>query len=134
MFQFKGSMTLPNVICQLAVLGGIAVADFARSAVVGSTSGDPLEIIERDVAIIGGGSAGTYSAIRLRDLNETVVVIEREAILGGHTDTYGKCLLCSTIVPQTKLLFGNFLHFYLHAPVPTGVYHSFSNLADIPHQ
>ena len=44
--------------------------------------------IERDVAIIGGGSAGTYAAIALKDRQKSVIVIEKENILGGHTDTY----------------------------------------------
>lgn len=45
-------------------------------------------IIERDVAIIGGGSTGTYAAIRLRDQNKSVVVIEPKGMLGGHTELY----------------------------------------------
>jgi len=45
-------------------------------------------IITRDVAIIGGGSTGTYSAIRLRDLGKSVVVVETNDRLGGHTHTY----------------------------------------------
>ena len=50
------------------------------------------DIIERDVAIIGGGSAGTYTAVRLRDMEKSVVVIEKDIVLGGHTDTYSKFL------------------------------------------
>jgi hypothetical protein len=45
-------------------------------------------IITRDIAIIGGGASGTYAAIRLRELNQSVVVIERKDRLGGHTETY----------------------------------------------
>jgi hypothetical protein len=45
-------------------------------------------IIERDVLIIGGGSAGTNAAIRLVDSNKSVVLVEKESILGGHADTY----------------------------------------------
>lgn len=41
-----------------------------------------------DVAVIGGGAAGTYAAIRLRDLGLDVVVVERTGRLGGHTQTY----------------------------------------------
>jgi hypothetical protein len=52
------------------------------------TKYDSSSIITRDVCIIGGGSTGTYSAIRLRDMGKSVVVVEREAILGGHTNTY----------------------------------------------
>jgi hypothetical protein len=45
-------------------------------------------VVIRDFAVIGGGSTGTYSAIRLRDLNNSIVVIEKKAQLGGHTYTY----------------------------------------------
>jgi hypothetical protein len=45
-------------------------------------------IITRDVCVIGGGSTGTYSAIRLRDLGKSVVVVENDDRLGGHTHTY----------------------------------------------
>lgn len=46
------------------------------------------EIIDRDIIIVGGGSAGTYSAIRLPDLGKNVAVIEKSARLGGNTETY----------------------------------------------
>ncbi|KAH0536612.1 hypothetical protein FGG08_006523 [Glutinoglossum americanum] len=46
------------------------------------------DIIIRDVCVIGGGSSGTYAAIRLRDMNQSVVVVERKDRLGGHTETY----------------------------------------------
>lgn len=48
----------------------------------------PHEVICRDVAIIGGGSAGAYSAVRLVDHNVSVAVIEPKAQLGGHAETY----------------------------------------------
>ncbi|KAI6373049.1 hypothetical protein MCOR25_003579 [Pyricularia grisea] len=45
--------------------------------------------IVRDVVVIGGGASGAYAAVRLRDdLNETVVLVEKEEILGGHVDSY----------------------------------------------
>jgi hypothetical protein len=44
--------------------------------------------IVRDVCIIGGGSAGTYTAIRLRDLGKSVAVVERADRLGGHAETF----------------------------------------------
>lgn len=47
-----------------------------------------VEVITRDVAIIGGGSTGTYAAIKLRDLGYTVAVIEQKGRLGGHTETF----------------------------------------------
>lgn len=46
------------------------------------------DIITRDICIIGGGSSGTYSAIRLRELGKSVVVVEKQDRLGGHTNTY----------------------------------------------
>ncbi|KAH8732911.1 hypothetical protein GQ44DRAFT_600763 [Phaeosphaeriaceae sp. PMI808] len=53
------------------------------------------KVIDVDVAIVGGGAAGTYAAVRLReDLNASVVLIERESHLGGHVNTYN--------VPETN--------------------------------
>ncbi|KAF2655838.1 amine oxidase, flavin-containing superfamily [Lophiostoma macrostomum CBS 122681] len=46
------------------------------------------DTITRDVAIIGGGSGGTYSAICLKDKGKSVLVIEKKGRLGGHTETY----------------------------------------------
>jgi hypothetical protein len=50
-------------------------------------------VITRDFVIVGGGSSGTYSAFRLRDLNHTVVVVEKKQILGVK---YIMCDLSST--------------------------------------
>jgi hypothetical protein len=44
--------------------------------------------IRRDVCVIGGGSAGTYAALRLRDEGHSVVVLERSDRLGGHAETF----------------------------------------------
>ena len=41
-----------------------------------------------DVAVIGGGSAGVYAAVRLKDQGKKVAVIERQNYLGGHFETY----------------------------------------------
>lgn len=49
------------------------------------SSGD---IITRDVTIIGGGSSGTYAAIRLRELGHSVAVVEQKDTLGGHVNTF----------------------------------------------
>ncbi|KAK4140273.1 uncharacterized protein C8A04DRAFT_40062 [Dichotomopilus funicola] len=45
-------------------------------------------VITRDVAIIGGGSSGTFAAITLKDLGKSIVVVEKAAQLGGHVETY----------------------------------------------
>ncbi|PIG79916.1 FAD dependent oxidoreductase [Aspergillus arachidicola] len=47
----------------------------------------PEDTITRDVCILGGGATGTYAAIRLKDMNQSIVVIERNDRLGGHTET-----------------------------------------------
>jgi hypothetical protein len=49
---------------------------------------DDAAVITRDVCVVGGGSTGTYSAIRLRDMGKSVVVVETNDRLGGHTHTY----------------------------------------------
>lgn len=46
------------------------------------------EVLVRDVCIIGGGSAGTYAAIRLQQSNKSVIVVEKSDHLGGHTETF----------------------------------------------
>ncbi len=46
------------------------------------------DVITRDVCIVGGGSTGTYAAIRLLDLGKSVVVVEHKDRMGGHTHTY----------------------------------------------
>ncbi|KAI0833181.1 FAD/NAD(P)-binding domain-containing protein [Hypoxylon sp. FL0890] len=49
---------------------------------------EPNAILHRDVVVIGGGSTGTYTAVRLKDYNKTVAVVERKSRLGGHAETY----------------------------------------------
>jgi hypothetical protein len=45
-------------------------------------------IIDVDVAVIGGGSVGTYAAIQLKDQGKKILLIEKKDRLGGHTETY----------------------------------------------
>ncbi|KAH1614538.1 hypothetical protein KXX21_001424 [Aspergillus fumigatus] len=47
-----------------------------------------INVIYRDVAVIGGGAAGTYAAIQLGDLGQSVVLIEKKTVLGGQTEAY----------------------------------------------
>jgi hypothetical protein len=80
-------------LCVLSLLA-LVCANFAR-AKIDESDFDVEKIIQRDVAIIGGGASGTYAAVRLRDdLNTSVIVIEPKDRLGGHVDTY--------IVPETN--------------------------------
>lgn len=49
---------------------------------------DAANVIEREVAIIGGGSSGTFAAITLKDMGKSLVVVEKQDRLGGHVLTY----------------------------------------------
>jgi hypothetical protein len=73
----------------LKTLAGTGAAVTAAS-LGGTTSAKAAagEVIEREVCIIGGGAAGTYTAVRLRDLGQSVVVVEHKDRLGGHCETY----------------------------------------------
>jgi hypothetical protein len=69
----------------------------------------PGRILTRDVLIIGGGSSGTYSAIRLQEQGKTVCVVEKEPVLGGHTNTY--------IDPVTKAPVDHGVQVWMDIPV-----------------
>ncbi|KAM0804918.1 hypothetical protein BDR22DRAFT_473633 [Usnea florida] len=76
----------------LAVVNGLASA-LASNCISNTSQFDPVcydgdDIITRDVAVIGGGSSGTYAAIKLKDMGKSVVIVERASLLGGHTNTY----------------------------------------------
>lgn len=85
-------------------------------------------IIDRDVAIIGGGSSGTFAAITLKDKGKSIVVVEKEANLGGHVRTYvdpatGNTIEAGVRVFENTTLADNFFK-RLNAPmgpfIPTG--------------
>lgn len=61
---------------------------FSRGWSVIDINRDESEVVERDVCVVGGGASGVHAAVSLMDLNKTVVVIERDAQLGGATQTY----------------------------------------------
>ncbi|WP_020014648.1 FAD-dependent oxidoreductase [Promicromonospora sukumoe] len=67
--------------------GAVALGSAAASPAAGSEPRGAGDIV-RDVAVIGGGAAGTYAAVRLRELGQSVVVVEHNGRLGGHTQTY----------------------------------------------
>jgi hypothetical protein len=70
-------------------VAGYSVAGIAGTSVgMRSASADEGSPIVRDVCVIGGGSAGTYAAVRLGDLGKSVVVVERKGRLGGHAETF----------------------------------------------
>ena len=76
---------------------------------------DNSRIITRDVAIIGGGASGTFSAVRLReDLNASIILIEKKTRLGGHVDTYTVPHTNSTIEygVQSYIRYGGAVDFF----------------------
>jgi predicted NAD/FAD-binding protein len=67
----------------------------ALSALSDGSFSTQLQVLDTEVAIIGGGAAGTYAAVRLReDYNTSIVLIEPKSHLGGHVSTYN--------VPETN--------------------------------
>ncbi|KAK4677429.1 hypothetical protein QC764_405410 [Podospora pseudoanserina] len=76
------------------VLATVALSGFVLTLADGKGKGkgkgnDRIRTIYKDVAIIGGGASGSYSAVRLReDYNVSVVVIEKNSNLGGHVNTF----------------------------------------------
>jgi flavin-dependent amine oxidoreductase len=65
-----------------------SAAGFAAAGLSSRTAFAKTKVIERDVCVIGGGSAGTYTAVAVKDAGRSVVVLESKQRLGGHTETY----------------------------------------------
>lgn len=56
-----------------------AAAVFIAAAVTASNERATVKTITRDVAIIGGGASGAYSAVRLReDFGVSILLIEKD--------------------------------------------------------
>lgn len=62
----------------------IALLTVAAGAVLATA----IEVINRDVVIVGGGASGAHAAVKLRDMGKTIVLVEKGNTLGGHTKTY----------------------------------------------
>ncbi|RLL98723.1 hypothetical protein CFD26_105332 [Aspergillus turcosus] len=78
--------TTKSLLVSLLLGHAIALPGFGSNP--DASQYEDASTIERDVAIIGGGASGTYAAIKLRQMGHSVVVVEREPDLGGHTNTY----------------------------------------------
>lgn len=76
------------ILSALTAASASPVRDYACDDVCDSCNYLEEEIIHRDVVVVGGGASGTYSAIRLRDLGASVVLVEKEGRLGGHQNTF----------------------------------------------
>ncbi|OQE38323.1 hypothetical protein PENCOP_c008G05616 [Penicillium coprophilum] len=68
------------------VASGLALSVFG--SVFDPKSYAKKDVTVADVVIIGGGCSGTYAAINLLKLGQSVVIVERKEHLGGHTNTY----------------------------------------------
>ena len=78
-----------RILTAVCLLWALASPSFAAAGEgegkgKGKGGGGPVTTIHRDVAIVGGGAAGSYSAVRLReDFGVSVVVIEKDTKLVG---------------------------------------------------
>lgn len=76
----------------LVAFGGIYFAMSAFAAPSPNSfdpsSFSPQDVIQRDFLIVGGGAAGTYAAIALKDQGKSFILIEKTDRLGGHAVTY----------------------------------------------
>jgi hypothetical protein len=59
----------------VAAAAGLATG-LRPGTALAATGARPAPVIERDVVVLGGGSSGTYTAVRLRDLGRSVLVVE----------------------------------------------------------
>ncbi|PQE23377.1 amine flavin-containing superfamily protein [Rutstroemia sp. NJR-2017a WRK4] len=84
---FSNFASLFTVATALLQVTG-ASTRFPSSIEIQGESHNVTECIERDIVVIGGGSTGTYSAIRLLDSGKSVVIVEKDYRLGGHTNTF----------------------------------------------
>ncbi|MCJ1333684.1 hypothetical protein MMC10_010384, partial [Thelotrema lepadinum] len=81
-------MFIPFILHAFTV-SGFLFLDVLANQIFDPASYDPEDVLTADVAVVGGGSAGVYSAIRLQqDYNRSIVVIEKNDYLGGNAETY----------------------------------------------
>jgi heterodisulfide reductase subunit A-like polyferredoxin len=75
-------MRVGSLVKALSIATGasVAVAAPGMNAEQSKLLAQASKLIFKDVAIIGGGASGAYSAVRLReDMGKSVVVIEKAA-------------------------------------------------------
>ncbi|CZT13866.1 related to amine oxidase, flavin-containing superfamily [Rhynchosporium agropyri] len=84
-------MMLFQRLCLLIIVSGLISVAIAAA-------------IEYDVVVVGGGSSGTYAAVRLQQSGKSVALIEKECRLGGHTNTYEDSATGKTFEYGTQVL------------------------------
>lgn len=89
--------TWKAVVALIAITFVVALPEPSTDNDYSDNDWNPDDIIFRDVCIIGGGASGTYAALRLGDLNQSVIIVERKDRLGGHTETYTDPVTNATI-------------------------------------
>ncbi|KAK2151910.1 hypothetical protein LSH36_346g01008 [Paralvinella palmiformis] len=77
---FLASLVVATIIVLLVVL--------TRLKPLKSVNNKDPDVQCPDIAIIGGGLAGTYAAWRLREINQSIVLYEKSARLGGRFYTH----------------------------------------------
>lgn len=73
-----------------SILGAsLCLAATTLAADIFSESSYPsVDVIKRDIVVVGGGAAGTYAAVGLHDKGKSFLLVERSGRLGGQTETY----------------------------------------------
>ncbi|KAE8352563.1 hypothetical protein BDV28DRAFT_165461 [Aspergillus coremiiformis] len=78
----------------------------------------PSNVLMKDVVIVGGGAAGAYAAVRLRDdFGKRIALIEKQDILGGMVDSY--------VDPKTGIPYNYGVMSFLEAGNATGFFQRF---------
>jgi hypothetical protein len=116
---FLQAMALRKLLLTLCSLSSSAIG---HASPVTASNLHSSDIITSDFVIIGGGSSGTYAATRLRESGKTITLIEREAVLGGHVNTYHDPVTGKT-VDYGVISFDNIsvvTNYFEHYNVPLG--------------
>jgi hypothetical protein len=97
------TMPVPSIILWIAgaVVMLLSLPTARAEIQIDPSTFEPEDIIERDVAIIGGGASGAHAAFRLvEDFGKSVVVVEKESLLvcfflssGPWPSLFASCVL-----------------------------------------
>ncbi|EDU40516.1 Monoamine oxidase [Pyrenophora tritici-repentis] len=108
---------MPSPLSTVVLLASLVSSALSAPSQYDFSKIDPSQIIQRDVVVVGAGSAGLHAAINLIDHNKTVMVIEMKSRVGGHFETArdpisGRSAEAGVVIlhnePQVKQFFGRF--------------------------